>query len=432
MIGTNKRIYLDYAATTPLDEGVFKAMRPYFSDIFGNPGSLHSFGQEAMGAIDKSREAIAKMLEVDFRDVIFTSSATEANNLVLRGIVKATRMTRMASELSEKRHSEHSDYLPRVIVSAVEHDSVLKTTRDMEQEGLIELKILPVDEEGVVSLPELKKLLNDKTVLVSVMYANNEIGTIEPISKIGAEIAKFRATGTYPLFHTDAVQALQYLDCRPNELGVDFMTISGHKIYGPKGVGALIMGRKTHNIKQGASGTKQDSRLSVPWSMLQAQITGGGQEFGLRSGTENVANIVGLAEAVRVSEKIKQEEAKRIFGLRNYFWEKIVLINRKARLNGPDVRGGEKYARLPNNINVYLPGVLAEEALTYLDMQGVAVSTGSACSARGAEPSHVLRAMFGDDKIARHSLRITLGRGTDRRQVDVALGAIRKLVESAG
>ncbi len=421
-----EKIYLDYAATTPLDEGVFRVMKPYFSEKFGNPGSLHSFGQEAMGAVDKSREMVAKTFGVDFRDVIFTSSATEANNLVLRGVVGSAKNISM----------------PRVIVSAIEHDSVLKTARDLERDGLIELKVLPVDKEGTVSLSTLRKLLNDRTILVSVMYANNEMGVIQPIAEISEIIRNFRSTKSqapnpkqvaYPLFHTDAVQALQYLACRPKEPGVDLMTISGHKIYGPKGVGALICrdgksGIKNYElgIRSGSGGRPiHNSQFIIP------SITGGGQEFGLRSGTENVANIVGLAEALRISEKIKQEEAKRIARLRNYFWEKIVLINGKARLNGPDIGGGEKSARLPNNINVYLPGVLAEEALAYLDMQGIAVSAGSACSTRASEPSHVLRAMFGDDKIARHSLRITLGRGTDRRQIDMALIVIRKLVESA-
>src|SRR3989344_1209544 len=322
------KIYLDYAATTPMDARVLRVMRPYFSEKFGNPGSLHSFGQEAMGAIDRSRETVAKIQGVGFRDVIFTGSATEANNLVLRGVVRAVKNIRT----------------PRVIVSAIEHESVLKTAQDLEEEGLIELKILPVDEDGIARLSTLKKLLNENTVLVSVMYANNETGAIQPIAEISEIIADFkrseyhelhpnypkknkkkdnlehsdeirniRVAGAYPLFHTDAVQAVQYLDCGPGKLGADFMTISGHKIYGPKGIGALVARainpkHQTLNSKwldhahhpELAEGQPQNLKsknfeysnlgLVSGFPGVRPLVTGGGQEFGLGSGTENVAN----------------------------------------------------------------------------------------------------------------------------------------------
>ncbi|HEY4525472.1 MAG TPA: cysteine desulfurase family protein [Candidatus Paceibacterota bacterium] len=431
------KIYLDYAATTPMDARVLRVMRPYFSEKFGNPGSLHSFGQEAMGAIDRSRETVAKIQGVGFRDVIFTGSATEANNLVLRGVVRAVKNIRT----------------PRVIVSAIEHESVLKTAQDLEEEGLIELKILPVDEDGIARLSTLKKLLNENTVLVSVMYANNETGAVQPVLEIGRIVADFRGAGKYPLFHTDAVQAVQYLDCGPGKLGADFMTISGHKIYGPKGIGALVARainpkHQTLNSKwldhahhpELAEGQSQNLKsqnfehsnlgLVSGFPAVRPLVTGGGQEFGLRSGTENVANIVGFAEAARLAETIKPEESKRITELRNYFWNKIVLIDRKIKLNGPAIADGTEGPRLPNNLNIYLPKVLAEEALAYLDMRGIAVSAGSACAARSSEPSHVLRAMHLDEKTIRHSLRVTLGRDTDKKQIDTSLAVIRKLIRS--
>ncbi len=387
------RIYLDYAATTPVDESVKKVMEPFLSGLFGNAGSLHVYGQEASSALDLSREKVANLIGAGFREIIFTGSATEANNLAIRGAVK-------------KAGSKHGLSKPKIIISAIEHESVLETARDLARESGAEIAILQVDKEGFVNPNELEKLLDKNTVLVSVMYANNEVGSVEPIKEIAAAIKKFKnETGVYPLLHTDAVQAFQYLPCNVADLGVDLMTISSHKIYGPKGVGALYV----KNISAG----------------IDPIITGGGQEFGLRSGTENIAGIVGFASAAEIAAGIREKENERVERLRNLFYEKIKSSLREAELNGPNLSSP---GRLPNNLNIYFPRSKADELLIACSTQGIAVSAGSACQSRSSAPSHVLRAMYGNDERAIGSLRITFGRGTTGKEIDTATGTIIKII----
>lgn len=391
-----KRIYLDYAATTPVDPEVGKAMRLYFGRKFGNPGSLHFFGQEAMAVVDESREKIAQAIGADFREIIFTGSATEANNLALRGILKAQSLK----------------FKARLIISKIEHESILQTARDLERAG-IEVIYLPVDKQGFVDLKKLEKSLNERTVLVSVMHANNEIGTIQPIAEISQIIHKFKErnfaslSGACPLFHTDAVQALQYLDCNVNNRGIDMLTLSGHKIYGPKGVGALYV--KNQNFKSG---------------FIFPIITGGGQEFGLRSGTENVPLIAGFAKAVELAVKNREKESDRIKTLRDYFWQGLKKIEPRLQINGSLSLTG----RLPNNLNVYWPGNSAEDLLVRFDLAGIAVSSGSACSARSTKLSHVLAAIGCSEKRTRQSLRFTLGKFTEKSELDEALKRIKNII----
>ncbi|MDO8557064.1 MAG: cysteine desulfurase family protein [Candidatus Jorgensenbacteria bacterium] len=430
------RIYLDYAATTPIKPEVLKVMEETFRNVYGNPGSLHMEGQKAIAVIDSAREIIAKAVGAEFRGVIFMGSATEANNSALRGIV----------------NHKQSGKKPRIIISAVEHESVLETVKDLEREGA-ELIILPVDKMGVINLKKLRESLNERTVLVSVMYVNNEIGTVQPIAEISKIIGEFKKSihsssthyslcpyGTsptgrqtipklrsgsrqnvgahYPLFHTDAVQAFRYLPCNIQELGVDLMTISAHKIYGPKGVGALCV-----------------RQLQTTNYSLQPIITGGGQEFGLRSGTENVPLIAGFAKAVELADKNREKEAKRIDELKIYFWKGIKKLYPSSAVNGPDfphtpspdnsieLSYGRRKAA-PHILNVRFPGVSAEEFLIKLDMLGVAVSAGSACSMRSAKPSHVLEAIGLTPKQAKESLRFSFGDGTTKREIDGVLGRI--------
>ncbi len=380
-----------------MDPLVKKAMAPYFSDKFGNPGSLHFFGQEAMAAVDESREKIAKAIGADFREIIFTGSATEANNLALRGAVKRFKIPN-----------------PRIIVSSIEHDSILETCRDLEREG-IEIIYLPVNKQGIVNLKKLKESLNERTVLVSIMYANNEIGTIQPITEISKLISEFKMQNAelrknnselataLPLLHTDAVQAFQFLDCDVNKLGVDLMTLSAHKIYGPKGVGMLYR------------------NLQSTIYNLQSNTTGGGQEFGLRSGTENVAGIVGFTKAVELAVQNRGKETKRIFELTGYFWKEIKKNYPDAKINGAL---GNK---LPNILNIYFPNQNTQDLLMELDLNGIAVSSGSACSARVTKPSHVLKAIGLSDKKIKSSLRFSLGKFTTREEINNALKIIKKI-----
>ncbi|MBI2033597.1 MAG: cysteine desulfurase [Candidatus Liptonbacteria bacterium] len=433
------RIYLDYASSTPVHPEVELAMRPYFSLAFGNPGSLHSFGQEAIAALDRGRETIAAALGVDFREIIFTGSATEANNLALRGAIKVFK-------------ANYPSVIPKIIVSSIEHESILETVEDLKTEG-VEVVYLSVQEGGLVDLKKLESFLDERTILVSIMYANNEIGTIEPIAEISKIISDFKASQIslagaamrpsghglpaerggaqgasparplagrpsgsregkfgwlYPLFHTDASQAFQFLDCNVKKLGVDLMTISAHKIYGPKGVGALYI-----------------RNLSPKTYHLKPIITGGGQEFSLRSGTENVLLVVGFAKAVELIQKNKEREAKRLRELSEYFLEGLKKIYPGVELNGPK----EKGERLPNILNIYFPDYEAEDLTIKFDLRGLAVSTGSACRSRSAEPSYVLKALgFTGDRIKK-SLRISFGRPTTKSEIDNGLGIIKIILK---
>jgi cysteine desulfurase len=388
-----KRIYFDYAATTPVDPRVLRAMQPYFNKQFGNPGSLHTFGQEAITAIDQSREIIAKELGVDFREIIFTSSATEANNLALRGVVKQSKRANA-----------------NMVISSLEHESIIETARDLGHEG-IDVRIVPVDAHGVLDRVALRTMLDDHTILVSIMYANNEVGTMQSL----AEVAKIiRGTAPHALFHTDAAQAFQYCNSNIGDLGVDMMTISSHKMYGPKGAGALYVRAKS---------TKGVTALAP-------LLTGGGQEFGIRSGTENVPAIVGFAKALEIAGKMRTKEAKRVGALRVALWQGIQKIDPKASVNGfPNVTVDSP--TLPNILNVYFPNRSAEDIITLLDLRGVAVSSGSACRSRAATPSHVIAALGHTALRANASIRFSLGRGTTRADITGALRILRETFSDA-
>ncbi len=380
-----ERIYLDYAASTPVDPEVERAMRPYLGKRFGNPGSIHSFGQEAMAAVDKARETFAKILNAKFREIIFVSSATEGNNLAIRGTIKKSGIQD-----------------PRIITSQIEHESVIETCRDLKKDGA-EVIELPVSKDGFVDLDKLKVALNARTVLVSIIYASNEIGVIEPIREIAEIIADFKKKNScqYPLFHTDAAQAFQFLEMDVKSLGVDLMTVSSQKIYGPKGASLLYARENT----------------------IVPIITGGIQEFGLRAGTENVPAIVGFETAALLVQKNKTSEAKRIGKLRDYFWKELKKKKPELRVNG------DMHNRLVNNINVYFPKDKAEDLIIKFDLAGIAVSHGSACAGRKSEPSHAVLALgFGKER-AERSLRLTLGTPTTKRQIDKAAKRIINLVQ---
>ncbi|MCR4275330.1 MAG: cysteine desulfurase [Candidatus Wolfebacteria bacterium] len=413
-----RRFYFDYAATTPIDPEVLKEINSNLRNNFGNPGSLNFFGQAAMAMVDKSREKIANAINADFREIIFTGSATEANNLALRGILKNARLRQgFGGQVKTKSKK------PRIIVSAIEHESILETARDLsarggsafggEKEG-VEIIYLPVDKNGVVDLKKLENALNERTILVSIMYANNETGVIQPIAEIAEIIKKFKekkypkpyTLNPTPYFHTDAVQAFQFLDCNIKNLGVDLMTLSAHKIYGPKGIGALYV---------------RNSQLTT--YNLQPIITGGKQEFGLRSGTENVAMIAGFAKAIELANEKREKEKKRIFLLAQYFFKEIKKIVPSAQLNAG------KAKRLPNILNIAFSGYDAESLLIKFDLNGTAVSRGSACMARSSQSSYVLKEMGLSESEQRSSLRFSFGRFTTKEEMSKALKIIKKTLK---
>lgn len=391
---TQKRVYLDYAASTPVDQAVELAMRPYFGKVYGNPHALHGFGQEASRAVFGARRKIAAALGADYREIIFTGSATEANNLALRGVVKSYKLKVKSSEK------------PRIITTTIEHESVLETCRDLEKDG-VEVVYVPVGNDGIVDSWKIKTALNERTILVSIMHANNEVGTVQPIAEIASAISEYRSNKTnksdrsYPFFHTDAVQSFQYLDCHPETLGVDLLTLSAHKIYGPKGIGAMY-------VRKGVK--------------LLPIITGSGQESGLRSGTDNVPYIVGFAKAVEIAEKMQAKEMKRVSALRDYFWRQLKKAVPKLQANG------SLKNRLPNNINIYFPGEKAHNLQIKLDLAGIAVSPGAACRSAVAKASYVIAEMGFPIERAVGSLRFSLGRQTIKSDVDWAIKRILKIV----
>jgi len=386
-----KKIYLDYAATTPVDPQVIEAMKPYWSKKSGNPNSLHSWGREARKAIDKSRKITADFLNCQPDEIVFTSGATEANNLALKGVIEAFRAV-------------DTGKTPHIIVSPIEHHCVLDSAKHLEKQG-IEVSWLKVDKYGLVDPKEVGKLIKKNTVLVSVMYGNNEVGTIQHLAEIAKSLKlKAKSINHKIYFHTDAVQAIQYLDCDVKNLGVDLLSASAHKFYGPKGVGFLYVKKGTFIIRQ------QD---------------GGGQEFNLRAGTENVAFIVGLGKALELVMKNKDKEKKRLTLLRDYLIENCKLKIENCYLTGHPSK------RLPHIASIVVPGAEGEAMLLHLDDKGIAASSGSACTSGTLEPSHVLLAMGIKPEIAHGSLRFSLGKGTKKEDIDYLLdvlpGIVRKL-----
>ncbi len=429
---TQDSIYLDYAAATPMDMAVERAMRPYYGSIFGNPSAIHRAGQVASTAVFKARRAIAEALGAHYREIFFTGSATEANNLALRGALvhifqnqnnsaptahrdslSPRNSADAESELSGLRdvpqnHTPLSPLPYKIIISAIEHESVRETARDLERIYGVEVVEIPVDNLGIIRLDMLKKELDERVLLISVHYVNSEVGTIQPIRKIGEIITSYKLkakSSIYPLFHTDAVQAFNYLPCNVDTLGVDLLTLSAHKIYGPKGIGALYVRRTT---------------LSPKPYPLNSLITGGGQEDGLRSGTENVPAIVGFAEAVAITEKNRVKESPRVATLRDALWQGIKKIVPDAEING------STKDRIPNNLNVYFSGRSAQDLVIELDMAGIAVSPGTACSSRAAQPSYVIAALgFSGDRPA-SSIRFSLGRQTTMQEINRVIALFKK------
>jgi cysteine desulfurase len=375
-----KPIYLDYQATTPTDPRVVDAMIPYFTEKFGNPHSRnHSFGWEAEDAVEVARGQVAKIIGASAKEIIFTSGATESNNLALKGVMKF-----------------YGKKKPHLITVVTEHKCVLDSARHLEQEGY-KVTYLGVKENGLIDLDELKAAITDETALVSVMGVNNEIGVVQPLKEIG-EICRERKV----FFHTDCAQAVGKIDLDVEDMKIDLMSISGHKIYGPKGIGALFVRRR-------------------PRVRVIAQITGGGQERGMRSGTLPTPLIVGLGKACDILSNEMAEENARIEKLRDYTLQRF-----RDRLEDIYVNGDE-HERVCGNLNISFAYVEGESLL--MDIKNIAVSSGSACTSASLEPSYVLRALGVDEELAHTSLRIGIGRYTTKEELDTAVDAICTAVE---
>lgn len=371
-------IYFDHAATTPLDKRILDKMLPYFTDIFGNPNSQHVYGREAVKAVDNARDTIAAIIKAKPNEVYFTSGGTEADNWALRGIAHA-----------------YADKGRHIVISPIEHAAMIVTAKSLVKEGF-SVDFMKVDEYGVVDLEHLKSIVRDDTILVGCMLANNEVGTIEPIKEI-AKIAHSKGA----LAFTDAVQAAGVLKTDVKELGVDLMSMSSHKIYGPKGVGALYV----------RNGVK-----------IEGIITGGHQERMKRGGTTNVAGVVGFAEAFRIATEEREKNFDYVSSLRDRFIDRVLKEVPFVKLNGPRI------GRLPANADFSFEYIEGESILFSLDLAGIAVSSGSACSSGSLEPSHVLLALGVDEALAHGSIRFSFGKHNTVEEVDYAVDVIKRAV----
>jgi cysteine desulfurase len=373
-----KQIYMDYAATTPTHPEVVKAMLPYFTELFGNPSSIHSCGQESKKGVDDARIKLSDFIGARPEEIIFTSGGTESDNFALKGVAYANE--------GKKNH---------IITSKVEHHAILEPCHFLEKQGF-KVTYLPVDGYGMVDPDDVKKTITPKTVLVSIMHASNEVGTIQPIGEIGKIT---REAGVY--LHTDAVQTVGHIPVNVRELNVDLLSLSGHKLYGPKGIGAIY-------IKKGTKVT--------PF------MQGGGQEEGRRGGTYNVPGIIGLGKAIEIAKLEMHDEAERLVTYRDGLINGLLKKIEFTKLNG------HPKTRLPNNINLSLSFVEGEATLLSLDLEGICVSTGSACTSESLEPSHVLTAMQVPAEEARCSLRFTLGKWTTADHIELMLTVLPRII----
>ena len=372
-------MYLDYAATTPVDKAVAKAMLPYFIEKYANPASIHSMGTEANIALNKAREVFANYLSCDLSEIYFTSSATESNNWALKGVAEA-----------------YKNKGKKIIVSSIEHDCVLNSAKWLSQNGF-NVEYAPADEFGIINLEKLKKMITKDTILVSIMHSNNEVGTIQPVEEIGKMCKEMKV-----LFHTDASQSLGKMPINMKKLNIDLLTASSHKIYGPKGAALLYIRKGT---------------------LIEPLLHGGGHEMGKRSSTVNVAAIVGFAKALEICEKEMYSEKVRLTKLRNKIIKFILKEIPNSHLNGHPTK------RLFNNVNVRFDFIEGESLMMELDNSGIEVSTVSACASSKLQFSHVLLACGIEEKYAQGTIRVTLGRYTTEKEVEYFLKELPKAVE---
>lgn len=377
----DRKIYMDYAATTFTRPEVLKEMMPYFTEEFGNPSSLYSFSDETKKAVDLSRERVAKVINADKNEIYFTAGGSEADNWALKGIAYA--------HMNKGKH---------IITTSIEHHAIINTGKFLERQGF-EVTYLPVDEYGMVNVEDVKKAIRPDTILVSVMFANNEVGTIQPIKEIGKVCREHKV-----LFHTDAVQAVTHVPIDVKDMNIDLLSMAGHKFYGPKGIGALY-------IKRGIK--------------IENLIHGGGQERGKRASTENIAGIVGIGKAIELASLEMNDESKRLITLKEKLMNGIIEKIPYTKING--AKGREN--RLPGNANFSFIGIEGETLLLDLDFEGIYASTGSACASASLDPSHVLLAMGLKHEVAHGSLRLTLGAKSTEEDVDYVLKVLPDLIK---
>ena len=383
-MGSMKNIYLDNAAATPIDPRVMKEVARGMT-IYGNPSSFNDIGRKSAKELTEARLKIARFLGAHSNEIIFTASGSEANNLAILGTAHYRASTGK-----------------KILTTPIEHPSVLEPLKILSRKGF-KTNFIKIDKEGTVDLADIENKLSGETFLISVMYANNEIGTIEPIAKIGRLIKEFRKKNktVFPLFHVDACQAVEYLNLNVNHLNVDLLTFNGSKIYGPRGVGVLYVRNKIN---------------------LESLIFGGGQEQGQRAGTENLPAILGLAKAISLIDK---KESERLFKLRDCFIEKLKNILPEIKINGAVGR-----SRLPNNVNISIPKLDSENILLELDKHGIYAGSGSACTARSVEPSHVIKALAVDNKYVDGVIRLSLGRQTKKGDIDYVLEVLPRVIKT--
>lgn len=372
-------IYLDHAATTPIDPRVYEAMQPYFTEKFGNPSSIYQTGQIARNAIERARLEVANILGALPDEIIFVAGGTESDNLAIFGVARANQ-----------HKGKH------IITSKIEHHAVLHPCEQLEKEGF-EVTYIPVEKNGIVDPEKVKNAMRDDTILVSIMYANNEVGTIQPIAKIGRTCKKRGIP-----FHTDACQASGALPLNVDKLHLDLMTINGSKMYGPKGIGVLY-------IRKGTA--------------IKPIMFGGEQEKKMRPGTENVPGIIGFAKALQLAEESREKESVRLCDLRDYMIREILTRIPKVELNGDLIQ------RLPNNVNVSVLEIEGEALLLRLDMKGISASSGSACTSGSLDPSHVILALGKTHFVAHGSIRFSLGKSTTKKDIDYVLDILPKIVD---
>lgn len=393
-------IYLDNQATTPVDKRVIKAMKPYWNCDFGNPSSITKIGLVARKALNQAREKVAEVLSRRPNEIIFTASGTESNNLAIFGTLNYL----LNSSSTKLGVNQITDL--HFITSQIEHSSVLECFKEIERRGG-QVTYLPVLSSGLIDLKELRKQLKKNTVLISIGYANNEIGTIQPIKEIAKEIRyarkdnQFSEIGDYPYFHTDASQAGNYLDLNINQLGADLLTLDGQKINGPKGIAALFVSATTN---------------------LSPIMFGGGQEKSFRPGTENIPLIIGFAKALEICRDNFEKKSEKVSKIRNYFWQKI-----QTEISGI-VLNGDLENRLPNNLNISIPGIDPEFTVLCLDEKGIVCSTKSACD-RDAEESFVVRALGSSNEIVRSAVRFSLNKTTTKRDIDYVIKILKNILK---